>query len=49
MQKMTRRLRNGNGVIVNVSDETAALLDAEWVDAETEKPKRATRAKKSDD
>lgn len=43
------RLTNELGVVVNVSDETAAALGAEWKSAEkAEKPAPAKRTTKTD-
>ena len=43
------RLRNTDGVVVSVSDETVALLGSEWVPADGEPKRSPGRPKKSDD
>jgi len=49
---MSKRLRNTDGIVVNVSDDTADRLGPEWVDADApvEEPKRGPgRPKKSEE
>lgn len=46
---MSVALRNTTtGVLVTVSDETAANLGSEWESADAEKPKRGRKPKESD-
>jgi hypothetical protein len=42
-------LKNTDGVVVSVSDETAALLGSEWVSGEVEPKRSPGRPKKSDE